>query len=198
MEERGIAIDRQILSRLSGEFAQGMARLEAEIHELAGRALQPRLAQAARRHPVRQDGPAGREEDRHRRVVHRRRRAGGPRRAGPRAAGAHPGMAAALQAEIHLHGRPARLCPPADRSACTPASRWPRPRRAGCPPPSPTSRTSRSAPRKAARSAPPSWRRRATSWSRPTTRRSSCACWPISRRSRSSGRPSRTASTSTP
>ncbi len=36
MEARGIAIDRQILSRLSGEFAQGMARLEAEIHALAG------------------------------------------------------------------------------------------------------------------------------------------------------------------
>jgi DNA polymerase-1 len=36
MEGRGIAIDRQILSRLSGEFAQGMARLEAEIHALAG------------------------------------------------------------------------------------------------------------------------------------------------------------------
>ncbi|MGL5446525.1 MAG: DNA polymerase, partial [Rhabdaerophilum sp.] len=36
MERRGIAIDRQILSRLSGEFAQGMARLEAEIHQLAG------------------------------------------------------------------------------------------------------------------------------------------------------------------
>ncbi|MBM3608151.1 MAG: DNA polymerase I, partial [Alphaproteobacteria bacterium] len=36
MERRGISIDRQILSRLSGEFAQGMAWLEAEIHELAG------------------------------------------------------------------------------------------------------------------------------------------------------------------
>ncbi len=36
MEARGISIDRQILSRLSGEFAQGMARLEAEIHDLAG------------------------------------------------------------------------------------------------------------------------------------------------------------------
>ncbi len=36
MERRGISIDRQILSRLSGEFAQGMARLEAEIYELAG------------------------------------------------------------------------------------------------------------------------------------------------------------------
>jgi len=36
MERRGISIDRQILSRLSGEFAQDMARLEAEIYELAG------------------------------------------------------------------------------------------------------------------------------------------------------------------
>ncbi|MEZ5840182.1 MAG: DNA polymerase I [Hyphomicrobiales bacterium] len=36
MERRGIQVDRQILSRLSGEFAQGMAALEAEIHELAG------------------------------------------------------------------------------------------------------------------------------------------------------------------
>jgi DNA polymerase-1 len=36
MERRGVAIDRDILSRLSGEFAQDMARLEAEIYDLAG------------------------------------------------------------------------------------------------------------------------------------------------------------------
>lgn len=36
MEERGISIDRQMLSRLSGDFAQSMAGLEEEIHELAG------------------------------------------------------------------------------------------------------------------------------------------------------------------
>lgn len=36
MEKRGISVDRQMLSRLSGEFAQGMARLEEEITELAG------------------------------------------------------------------------------------------------------------------------------------------------------------------
>ena len=36
MEARGIAIDRQILSRLSGEFAQSLARLEDEIYEIAG------------------------------------------------------------------------------------------------------------------------------------------------------------------
>jgi DNA polymerase-1 len=36
MEMRGIMVDRQILSRLSGDFAQSLARLEAEIHEMAG------------------------------------------------------------------------------------------------------------------------------------------------------------------
>ncbi len=36
MESRGISVDRQMLSRLSGEFAQGMAGLEAEITTLAG------------------------------------------------------------------------------------------------------------------------------------------------------------------
>ncbi len=36
MERRGVSIDRAILSRLSGEFAQDMARLEAVIFELAG------------------------------------------------------------------------------------------------------------------------------------------------------------------
>ena len=37
MEQRGISVDRQILSRLSGELAQAAAGLEAEIHQLAGR-----------------------------------------------------------------------------------------------------------------------------------------------------------------
>ena len=36
MEQRGISIDRQILSRLSGELAQGAAALEDEIYALAG------------------------------------------------------------------------------------------------------------------------------------------------------------------
>jgi len=36
MEERGIRVDRQILSRLSGDFAQGAAALEDEIQEMAG------------------------------------------------------------------------------------------------------------------------------------------------------------------
>ena len=36
MERRGVAIDSAILSRLSGDFAQTMARLEAEIFDIAG------------------------------------------------------------------------------------------------------------------------------------------------------------------
>jgi DNA polymerase I len=36
MERRGISIDRQVLSRLSGEFAQTATRVEAEIQEIAG------------------------------------------------------------------------------------------------------------------------------------------------------------------
>ncbi|PWJ84182.1 DNA polymerase I [Pseudaminobacter salicylatoxidans] len=36
MEQRGISVDRQILSRLSGELAQGAAGLEEEIYQLAG------------------------------------------------------------------------------------------------------------------------------------------------------------------
>jgi DNA polymerase I len=41
MERRGISIDRQVLSRLSGEFAQRAAGLEVEIQELAGRPINP-------------------------------------------------------------------------------------------------------------------------------------------------------------
>ena len=37
MEQAGVMVDREVLSRMSGAFAQKMAALEAEIHELAGR-----------------------------------------------------------------------------------------------------------------------------------------------------------------
>jgi DNA polymerase-1 len=41
MERRGISIDREVLSRLSGEFAQRAGALEAEIQALAGEPLNP-------------------------------------------------------------------------------------------------------------------------------------------------------------
>ena len=36
MESRGVRVDRQVLSRMSGDFAQKLARIEDEIQELAG------------------------------------------------------------------------------------------------------------------------------------------------------------------
>jgi DNA polymerase-1 len=39
MERRGISIDRQVLSKLSADFAQTAARLESEIREIAGEDL---------------------------------------------------------------------------------------------------------------------------------------------------------------
>jgi DNA polymerase-1 len=41
MERRGISIDREVLSRLSGEFAQEAAGLEAEIRKIAGEDINP-------------------------------------------------------------------------------------------------------------------------------------------------------------
>ncbi|MGL4261768.1 MAG: DNA polymerase I [Afipia sp.] len=41
MERRGISIDRQVLSRLSGEFAQTAARVEADIQKMAGEPINP-------------------------------------------------------------------------------------------------------------------------------------------------------------
>ena len=82
MEARGVSIDRTILSRLSGEFAQDMARLEAVDLRTRWRELQSRLAEAARRHSVRQDGPCRGAQDRDRRMVDRRGRPRRPRRTG--------------------------------------------------------------------------------------------------------------------
>src|SRR5260370_2670090 len=41
MEGRGVEIDREVLSGLSGEFAQSGARVEAEIQEIAGEPVNP-------------------------------------------------------------------------------------------------------------------------------------------------------------
>ena len=41
MERRGISIDKQVLSRLTSEFAQEQARLEDEIKAIAGEAVNP-------------------------------------------------------------------------------------------------------------------------------------------------------------
>ena len=89
-------------------------------------------------------------------------------------AGAGARMAAADQAQIDLCRRARRRDRQPRPAACTPPSRWPRPRPGGCPRPSPTSRTSRSAPRKGAKSAAPLSPSRAICCCRPITARSNC------------------------
>ncbi len=127
------------------------------------RGLQYRLAQAARRDPVRQDEPGRRPAHQDRRVEHRRRgarRAGG-RRPRPAAQGAR--LAAARQAEEHLYRRAADLHPPRDRPRAHVLRARRHHHRAGCRRSSRICRTSRCARRKAARSARRSWRTRARS-----------------------------------
>ena len=161
MERRGISIDREVLSRLSGEFAQEAAGARSRDQRDRRRGRQSRQPEAARRHSVRQARPARRHQDQDRPMVDRRARARGARRAGPRAAAEDPRLAAGVEAEIDLHRRAARLRQSDDATASIPTTRSPRPRPGGCRRPIPTCRTSRSAPRTAARSAAPSSPRRA-------------------------------------
>ena len=148
------------------------------------RADQCRQPEADRRHPVRQDGPARRHQDQDRRVVDLGAGARRTRRAGPRTAEEDSGMAAGLEAEIDLYRRAAGLRPSADPSR-------PHHLRAGRdhhgaavveraePAEHPGSHRGRP-------QDPPRLHRRrpATSWCRPTTRRSNCGCWPRSPTSR--------------
>ena len=68
--------------------------------------LQPRLAQAARRDPVRGAGHRGRAQDQDRQPHHDRQRARGSRRPGLSAAGDDPRLASAAEADRHLYRRP--------------------------------------------------------------------------------------------
>ena len=115
MEERGISVDRQMLSRLSGELAQRAAALEDEIYDCR-RALHHRLAQAARRHIVRPHGPAGRLENQVGPVVDDGAAAGGTGGRRLRTAAQDRRLAAAHQAEIDLYRRAARLHPSQDQA----------------------------------------------------------------------------------
>ncbi len=142
-----------------------------------GRTDQSGQPQAARRHHVRQDGPAGRRQDQDRRVVDLcadPRRARGSR---PRFSEEGAGVAAGHQAEVDLYRLAAGLhqCDHQPRAHVLRAGLDHN--RDGCRRTSRTCRTFRCAPRTAEKSARPSSRRPATSWCRPTIRRSSCGCW---------------------
>ena len=156
MERRGISIDRQVLSRLSGEFAQEQAGLEDEIQKLAGEPLNPGSPkqigdilfgkmQLARRH-----------QDPHRAMGDRRARVGGPGRTGPRIAAQDSRLAAGVEAALDLYRGAAHLRQPGDAPRAHVLRAGVHHAPAASPPPSPTCRTSRSAPRTAARSGRPS------------------------------------------
>ena len=161
MEARGIKVDRQILSRLSGEFAQKLGGLEDEIYELAGENFNIGSPKQLGDILFGKFGLPG----------------GKKTKTGAWSTGAdvldelaangndarrpHPRLAAAVQAEVDLH-RP--RCPATSTprpAASTRPMRSPRPPPAGCRRPIRTCRTSRSAPRTAGASAPPSSPRRA-------------------------------------
>ena len=160
MERRGISIDRQVLSRLSSEFAQKQARLEEEINELAGEPLNPGTPKQLGDILFGKMGLPG----------------GTKTKTGQWSTGARELEELAEQGHAlprkildwrsvsklrstYTEALPNYVNP--RRTACTPPTRSPPPRPGGCPRPSRTCRTSRSAPRRAARSAAPSSPRRA-------------------------------------
>ena len=109
MERRGISIDRQVLSRLSGEFAQRAGALEAEIQTLAGEPLNPGSPKQLGDILFGKFGLARRHQDQDRPMVDRRARARRAGRAGPPAAAENPRLAAGLEAQIDLYRRAAGL-----------------------------------------------------------------------------------------
>ena len=142
--------------------------------------IQRRLGQATGRGAVRRDEARRRQADEDRRLGHRCVGAADAGRSGPRAAGAHPGLAAVAEAEIHL----CRCAGGRDQSRHRPRAHQ---LRAG-------DRLHRAAvversqpaehpdPHRGRQPHPPRLHRRAgpCAGRRPTTRRSSCGCWRMS------------------
>ena len=126
-----------------------------------GRELQSRQCEAARRYPVRQDAAARRHQDLDRGLVDEGERARGACRGRPRAAAENSRVAAADEAPFHLHGRAARSSSTPRPIAYIRPTRSRRRRPDAFHPPIRICRTSRSVPKKAARSAAPSSPRRA-------------------------------------
>ena len=147
MERTGIAADTDYLSELESHFAAEVKAAAQAAYAVVGPGVQPGLAQAAAGDPLRRARAAQDQADQDR-LHHRRRRAAGPVRAdrapGAGAPAAPPGRG---QAEVH-GGRSAQV---GQRRRAHPHHVLPDRRRppAGCPAPTPTCRTCRSAPRRA-------------------------------------------------
>ena len=122
MEAHGVRVDRAALSRLSGDFAQRMTALEAEIHALAGGPFNVGSPKQLGEVLFDQMGISRRPPGQGRRVFDRRRRARGAGGAGPRPAGAGARLADALQAQVDLHRHAAGRDQSRRRAASTPAT----------------------------------------------------------------------------
>ena len=154
-------------------------------HPRKGRAvLHHRQPQAARRDPVRQVGLQGRQEGQDRAILYRpiSRCWKASRRRGPKSPHWCWNGGSLSKLQIDVYRRAAGRDQPRYRPRTHQLQPSRRADRAACRPTIPTCRTSRSAPKSAARSAMPLWPSRATCCSRPTTARSNCALpriWPM-------------------
>jgi DNA polymerase-1 len=105
METHGMAVDAELLQRMSKEMGQRLAELNAQICDLAGHSFQHQFAQATGRGAFRGARAAGGPAHRHR-LFHRRGRVGGAARQTR-----HHRFAARIppvgQVAWHLRGRPA-------------------------------------------------------------------------------------------
>ena len=162
MERAGIKVDKAILSRLTSTFAQRVARLEEEIYELAGHKFnlgspkqlgeflfdnlklpggrKTKTGQWETRAGLLDDLAASEDLPEQRAQAHQR----------------DAGVAAADEADVDLYRVAAAAHQSGDRAHPYLLCARPPPPPGASPPPIPTCRTSRSAPRKGARSARPS------------------------------------------
>ena len=157
MEARGITVDRQILSRLSGDSRRAWRGWRTRSTSSPARRFNVGSPKQLGDILFGKMGLPGAQEDRDRANGRRRRSCwrNWPSRATSCRASILDWRQLSKLKSTYTDALPA-LHATRDRAACTPPSRWPRPRPAGCPRPSRTCRTSRSAPRRAARSARPS------------------------------------------
>ena len=198
LEYNGIKIDVARLGRIEPQLRRANGAIGAGDLCLGGPAVQHRLAAAASGRALRRAEAAGAQADGQDGAEHRRRRAGGARPEAS-AAGQDRRVSPVCQAQGDVRRQPARDGQSEDRPRTRVVQSGRRRHGAAQLARSRTCRTSPCGPRPGAVFARPSCpaRRAGRSW-RPTIRRSSCGCWPITRATSGCARPFSATRTSTP
>ena len=155
MERAGVALDVPALAAQTAELDAAQEELRARIFAACGREFNLNAPARPAAGAVRGARPRAAAQDADRRRLHRRGRARGAGQAG-RAAAHDPGAPPARQAAVHLPAQAGRRCCTPTPAACTPPSTRRAPPPGGCPPPTPTCRTSPSARRRAGACGAPS------------------------------------------